>query len=477
MKTRILFLAILLVLSVYACNKNDHGETGTLIFQGVSNISDLKNCVIDSEKSVKNENGVYTMHTTDIEVNIAEIWAAQELVSEGLSDDFKWYKIGEGDQLKSVSEYLFTTDNLPVGEYKSLKIAFRNEIIRKAVYESNHNQSVDMQGSLTETACGDDQIIIHYFSKKGNHSLRDDGTFKCNSSGENIRGFWIKPNEVTTIYWQIGSPGFQFTDCWFTWDDVNNNLQYDCGVDGIGNFDCSKSGPMWTFGVDDGEEEPFIKDAVTDIDGNSYDAVRIGNQIWLNENLKTKHLNDGTPIMTDDEYNQYCEESGNCLPPNVELGAPLLGFPNNMEEFIGIFGLYYNWAAVKSGKLCPEGWHIPSLKEWNTLITFLGTNAGGKLKSTGFEPAYLNWQSPNTGATDEYDFSALPAGTNMGSSSHLDYLNVGYGRNALFFSSDNESESETLPNIPFIILTNTSGDITIERATYDAFMSCRCIKD
>jgi uncharacterized protein (TIGR02145 family) len=71
------------------------------------------------------------------------------------------------------------------------------------------------------------------------------------------------------------------------------------------------------------------------------------------------------------------------------------------------FGALYNWHAVNTGNLAPEGWHVPTDAEWTTLSTYLGSEseAGGKMKEVGT----TNWQSPNI-ATNESLFSALPAG-------------------------------------------------------------------
>jgi uncharacterized protein (TIGR02145 family) len=469
------FMLMYIFLFLFGCNNDDDKEYGTLVFKGMSEIPELKSEKFCDEELSQFANSSYVMHTTDLFVNIAEIWASQELVAEGLEDNFTWYLIGASDQLQSVSNYLFTTDHLPVGDYKSLKMVFRNEVIRKTVYQSDHNKSVDMQGSLNEAACGTNDFIVQYFSKKGNHSLKG-SKFHCDSGGENIRGFTIKPNETTTVYWQLGSPGFQFTDCWFTWFDNNNNQVYDCGTDQLDGFDCSTSGPMWTFGVDDGEEDPFILNAATDIDGNSYNAVKIGDQVWLNSNLKTTRLNDGTPILSQQNYQEHCD-SGFCPPPSAELPPMQLAYPNNQIELVEFYGLWYNWKAVESGKLCPEGWHIPTKDEWDKLLNFLGENAGGKLKIVDFEPNFYNWHTPNSGATNEYEFAAVPAGGNMGPASGLPHLNVGYGINALFFSSSNEAENPMMPKIPIYILTSASGEITANWASYDCFLSCRCLKD
>jgi uncharacterized protein (TIGR02145 family) len=84
-------------------------------------------------------------------------------------------------------------------------------------------------------------------------------------------------------------------------------------------------------------------------------------------------------------------------------------YNNDSASNAGIYGALYNWWAVNdSRKLCPAGWHVPADDEWTILIDYLGgaSVAGGKLKETGT----TLWSSPNTGATNESGFTALPAG-------------------------------------------------------------------
>jgi uncharacterized protein (TIGR02145 family) len=136
---------------------------------------------------------------------------------------------------------------------------------------------------------------------------------------------------------------------------------------------------------------------MSDIDGNVYHYVTIGTQTWMAENLKTTRLNDGTtiPLVTVDTLWAALTTPGFC-------------WYNDSDSYKATYGALYNWYAVNTGKLAPKGWHVPTDSEWTVLTTFLGGTkvAGGKLKDTG--TAY--WDSPNTGATDEYGFKALPGG-------------------------------------------------------------------
>ena len=129
-----------------------------------------------------------------------------------------------------------------------------------------------------------------------------------------------------------------------------------------------------------------------------YRTVKIGDQIWMAENLKATTYRNGTPIpnVTDDT-----------LWENLTIGA-YSWYNNDATIYKNPYGALYNWYAVETGKLCPTGWHVPSYEEWITLANYLGGYkiAGGKLKDA--DTTY--WGSPNEGATNESGFTALPVG-------------------------------------------------------------------
>jgi len=137
---------------------------------------------------------------------------------------------------------------------------------------------------------------------------------------------------------------------------------------------------------------------VSDIDGNTYLTIKIGDQWWMTENLKVTHYRNGDPIsnVTDDgtwetlTTGAYCEY-------NNDIGN------------VATYGRLYNWFAVDDSRnIAPEGWHVPSQADWQILIDYLGGNAiaGGKMKEAGT----AHWDDPNTGATNESGFTALPGG-------------------------------------------------------------------
>jgi len=153
-----------------------------------------------------------------------------------------------------------------------------------------------------------------------------------------------------------------------------------------------------------------IINTICDFDGNGYDTVRIGTQTWMKENLKTTKFNDGSAIA-------YPKTDQAAWLSNT-TGA--YAFYNNDTTYKKTYGAYYNWYAVKSGKVCPTGWHVPSNDEWGSLFTTVGSeaNAAKQLKTVD------RWNTDGVGdveavrGTDAYGFSALPGGNYLGT--HLD---------------------------------------------------------
>jgi uncharacterized protein (TIGR02145 family) len=160
-----------------------------------------------------------------------------------------------------------------------------------------------------------------------------------------------------------------------------------------------------------------VSTVVSDVEGNSYNVVVIGDQIWMKENLKVTKLNDGTSITTNLTNSEWSN-----------ITAPAYCWPNGSSGYKDEYGGLYNWYTINTGKLCPEGWHVPNNDEWSTLIRYAGgTQTGGyKLKESGT----THWGSSNTGATNETGFTALPAGDR-----HSDGYIMGMGGIGLWWSS------------------------------------------
>ncbi|GEM_PF-6095473 len=145
------------------------------------------------------------------------------------------------------------------------------------------------------------------------------------------------------------------------------------------------------------KEKPALGSTVTDIDGNIYNTITIGNQVWMVENLRTTKFNDGESISNVKDQSEW-----------AKLATPAYCWYQNDASQMKVNGALYNWFAVNTGKLAPQGWHVPTNIDWTTLTDYLGTEsiAGGKLKEIG----YTHWLKPNAGATNETGFTAIPAG-------------------------------------------------------------------
>lgn len=174
---------------------------------------------------------------------------------------------------------------------------------------------------------------------------------------------------------------------------------------------------------------------VTDIDGNTYNTVLIGDQCWMQENLKVTHYPNGNAIPyitsnsawgalgdnnTDDAYCYYDNNT------NSEYGA-LYSYAAAIAD---------SWERDNSHEqgICPNGWHLPTDPEWTVLTDYLGGSivAGGKMKESGT----LHWNSPNTGTTNESVFTALPGGDrNDDSGTFSSAGNTGYWWSAAESSS------------------------------------------
>jgi len=145
----------------------------------------------------------------------------------------------------------------------------------------------------------------------------------------------------------------------------------------------------------------FVKSYSVKIGGRRYPVVKIGNQLWMAENLDYKFQVNGSQIPTG--------QSGH-------PSTPAAWYYNNAEATYGIDGTYkcgllYNWYAAKylddnKATLLPDGWHVPSITEWEALIMACGgsSDAAGKLKASS-----VSW-SVSWNGTDDYGFGVIPCG-------------------------------------------------------------------
>ena len=179
-----------------------------------------------------------------------------------------------------------------------------------------------------------------------------------------------------------------------------------------------------TFNISCNKDDNENKSTVTDVDGNVYHTVTIGNQTWMKENLKVTHYRNGEPIPLKDCGHWGANED------------PAFCYLNDNTANESIYGLLYNWYAVNDSRnIAPVGWHIPSNTEWQNLIDNVGGQqiAGGNLKEKGTS----HWKAPNEGATDAYGFTALPGGY-LDLTSSTDCFQIKPGTDALFWTINND---------------------------------------
>jgi uncharacterized protein (TIGR02145 family) len=155
----------------------------------------------------------------------------------------------------------------------------------------------------------------------------------------------------------------------------------------------------------------------TDYEGHVYSTVRLGNQEWMNRNLETRYFSNGDKINTTDPPTLNIE------PDDNPVYQWAYAYSEETLHLIESYGRAYTWyTANDSRKLCPVGWHLPSLNEWNELLTHMG---GDELTYRDFR-SFSNYQWDswlNTGAS-EGSFQAQMAGFR---DINGQYMNGNYG--------------------------------------------------
>ncbi len=171
--------------------------------------------------------------------------------------------------------------------------------------------------------------------------------------------------------------------------------------------DAAKNYPKPNPVVPNNQEKPVVNpvtpsentNTVSDVDGNSYRSVKVGTQVWTTGNLNVSHFRNGDHIpeaVTMEEWEKAFDK-----------GKPAWCYYDNDPVNGEKYGMLYNWFAVNDSRgLAPNGWHIPTTREWTDLTEYLGGEnvAGGKMKNTS------GWESNGNG-TNESGISGLPGGS------------------------------------------------------------------
>ncbi|MBN1183406.1 MAG: hypothetical protein JXB49_14030 [Bacteroidales bacterium] len=213
--------------------------------------------------------------------------------------------------------------------------------------------------------------------------------------------------------------------------------------------------------------------SINDVDGNSYRTIQIGTQTWMAENLKTSKLNDNTALRF--------------TTSNAEWGStttPAYCWYNDDVSYKANYGALYNWYAVNTGRLCPNGWHVPSDSEWTTLENYLitngynydGTSSGNKIaKALASQAEWFSSTAVGTPGNTDYQnkrnasgWSGLPGGIRDGGSASRDIGRFGRWK------------SSTVYNTSYYWIRQISNDATYLHRTYGNRATgdyVRCIRD
>lgn len=195
---------------------------------------------------------------------------------------------------------------------------------------------------------------------------------------------------------------------------------------------------------------------VKDNDGNSYNTITIGKQVWMKKNLRTTKYNDGTSIdlVTD-----------NTTWSNKTTGA-FCWYGNHEPTYGGTYGALYNWYAAGSEKLCPEGWHVPTHDEWEILENYIN-NKGYSETGTALKSSY-GWDYDGNG-TDAFNFEGLPAGYRHPNTGYFYFVKEG----AFWWTS-----SEQSTDLAWSRSTSHNSHKLEKDSTFKNYgFSVRCIRD
>ena len=197
-------------------------------------------------------------------------------------------------------------------------------------------------------------------------------------------------------------------------------------------------------------------DPVTDIDGNSYETVWIGGQNWMAENLKTTTYNNGTPITLEENATNWS---------NLTTGA-YCWYDNDQAQYAETYGALYNWYAVETGKLCPDGWHVPTDAEWTALEDYIASDGHSGTEGDALKATW-GWNNDGNG-TDNYGFTALPGGRRYGNGAFNDIGYDGYWWGATEYFSYNAWHRG---------LSYGNGDVYRNYYSKGNGFSVRCLRD
>lgn len=302
-----------------------------------------------------------------------------------------------------------------------------------------------------------------YSGKEGEALKSASGWNPVNGNGTDIYGFKWFPSGYRHKDGRFLSESYNG----YIWSNTNatssnaycRNLRY--GADNIlvGNHSRENGYSVRCFRED---TVLGLPKTVSDTDGNVYNIVKIGNLLWLAENLKTTSYNDGSSITSQTDSSAW----GNLITGHYCY------FNNDSATYANDYGALYNWSAVNTGKLCPTGWNIPSNAEWTSFEDSL--KAGGHDGEEGkVLKSSSKWFEYNTTSTDPYGFNGLPGGYRL---STTDFSSV--GDNGYWWSATEKPPVNPWDaNAYYRILSTSNGTLSTGSFWKENGYSVRCLSN
>lgn len=366
---------------------------------------------------------VYTPYKPEIlvagtQVGAVSIARDQSNLYNYLASDFKLgsAKVPKGvtDPVKATLKRMFSKVNLEIAS-----TVLNGDDLQNAIAEL-----------MINTACNIDFDTQQILGSSDPARIKPRGTFKSGESGYRGVSFIAVPQQFGSddefIYMTIRGeesayalenpielmPGMEYTFSILV-NKVGNKYRLDIDV----------TEEPWTAGDDldfDIDQEADEIRPVTDIEGNEYKVVKIGAQYWMASNLRVTKYNDGSPIAYLEDAKAWDKVSESQQGAYCYYDAD-----QAMKEK---YGVLYNWHAVKTGKLCPEGWHVPSQAEFRMLIDEQGGDqfAGEVLKSISGWRNYQNEEKPEFQGTNKSGFNGFPGGYRAPTGSYHNEGRFGY---------------------------------------------------
>jgi uncharacterized protein (TIGR02145 family) len=262
--------------------------------------------------------------------------------------------------------------------------------------------------------------------------------FNTITDPDNLLYFKVENNFLDTVTFEITG--------------LNASTLYYCTFYYVNSGEYNYDGPVISFRTK--ELVNIEYDSVNDIEGRMYKTIKIGEQTWMAENLRTITYNDGTPIENLISNEQWYNDrtGGYC-------------WYDNDTNYKNTKGALYNGYTIESNKLCPDGWHIPKSKEWRQLIDYLNNNGFLNYQAEALK-SESGWFDDSNGE-NHYGFDAIPSG----------YRNEIGGNYAISSFVAYWSSDKNFQNQFYSWKLNLSNELQPWIGNRNVGKSVRCIKD